>query len=130
MLEQTMFKSLMRKHKNFKVMEIKNWEDELEEKVDFGYFTYSNQDANFIHVMLIVVYLENKIEIEFIQQQKGNEELEEIKTKVYNLLMQRVKESETYQEHEIVDTVDRERFKKYILQNERLQKKMERYIKE
>lgn len=130
MLNQVIFKSLLRKNKTLKVMEFKNWADELEENIDFGYFTYHAKTHTFHHIMMIVVYLENEIQIEFIQQPRETEETKEIVEKIRTIVIEEIKANEHYQNHVINPTIDRERFKKYLIENERLKKKMERYIKE
>lgn len=111
-------------------MEMKNWNEELEENVDFIYFTYNVNKSNFIHVMVIVVYLENEIQIEFIQQEKGNTEVEALNRVIYEMIEDKINNDEAQANKKIVDTVDRERFKKYVYENEKLKKKMERYIKD
>lgn len=130
MLNQVIFKSLLRKNKTLKMMEFKNWADELEENIDFGYFTYHAKNHTFHHIMMIVVYLEHEIQIEFIQQPKETEETKEIVEKIQEIVVTEIKSNPTYAQHSILPTIERERFKKYLLENERLQKKMERYIKE
>lgn len=130
MLQRNMFNTMMRKNKNFKIMEMKNWNEELEENVDFIYFTYNVNKSNFIHVMVIVVYLENEIQIEFIQQEKGNIEVEALNRVIYEMIEDKINNDEAQANKKIVDTVDRERFKKYVYENEKLKKKMERYIKD
>lgn len=130
MLNQTIFKSLLRKNKTLKIMEFKNWAEELEENIDFGYFTYHSKNHVFHHIMMIVVYLDNGIELEFIQQPKETDETKEIVTKIREIVLDEIKKSPTHTETPIIESIDRERFKKYLLENERLMKKMERYIKE
>lgn len=130
MLNQVSFKSLLRKNKALKVMEFKNWADELDENIDFGYFTYYAKNHTFHHIMMIVVYLENEIQIEYIQQPKETEETKEIIAKIQEVVMAEIKNNSEYAQHAIHPNIDRERFKKYLLADERLQKKMERYIKE
>lgn len=130
MLNQTLFKSLLRKNKALKLMEFKNWGDELEENIDFGYFTYHATNHVFHHIMMIVVYLDNEIQLEFIQQPRETEETNQIIQKIQEIVTSELKENEETKQCSINPHIERERFKKYLLENERLMKKMERYIKE
>lgn len=129
MLENNTFKSLLRKSKKFKIVELKNWNDELEENIDFIYFTYNVTDTNFEHIMLVVVYLDNRVEYEFIHQLKEHADIEDFKEQVLGLIEKAKIKTETYKDIPLIQGLDKERFKKYILSDEKLRKKMERYIK-
>lgn len=129
MLELSTFKSLLRKNKKFKIVELKNWKDELEEDIDFIYFTYNVTDTNFEHIMLVILYLEDKVEYEFIHQLHENSEIEQFKGSVLQLLHSTIEKNGDIHSVPMVQGLDKERFKKYILSDEKLKKKMERYIK-
>lgn len=127
-LNEKMFKSLIRKNKKLKVREIANWEKELDEKVDFGYFTFNINESYLAHIMLIIVYLDNEVEIEIIQAEKDTDELLTVKEKMLELTKDEIRKIKEYNDIEIVDGINKDRFKKYILRNEQLKKKMERYL--
>lgn len=130
MLDQQMFKKLLRKNKNLKLMEWKNWEEELDEKIDFVYFTYYSSHHVHHHIMLIVLYLEYEIQLEFIQQPEETEETSEIITQLNALVVEQLKQNPETKDITIRYEIERERFKKYAEEDAQLQKKMERYIKE
>lgn len=127
MFEEKELKKIVKKNKKISLMESFNWEKEFEENIGFVYYMYELQVAKYAHIMCIMIFLENEVEIEIISDRK-DAQVEAVSEHIVEELKKLINQK-TEKELNFKDNVDKERLKKYILENDKLKKKFQNYLK-